>query len=144
MKKTITIISSIGAFLLVGGLIVVWAVYQKTEAGHTSHLVRDFSDENFESDVVMASIKVPILVDFYAEWCIPCRMLAPILEEVANDVKDKAIIGRLDTDKNVISRKLGISRIPAVWIVKDGQVKNSFYGVVPKETILKALKEQGS
>ncbi len=112
MKKTITIIASIGAFILVGGLIVVWAVYQKSEAVKTSHLVRDFSDENFESDVVMASTKLPILVDFYAEWCIPCRMLAPIIEEVANDVKDKAIIGRLDTDKNVISRKLGIKQNP--------------------------------
>jgi thioredoxin 1 len=144
MKKTATIVASIGAFILIGGLIVVWAVYQKSDTVKRSHLIRDFSDENFESDVVMASARLPILVDFYADWCIPCRMLEPIIEEVANDVRDKAIIGRLDTDKNLISRKLGINRIPSVWIVRDGQVKNSFYGVVPKETILKALRENGS
>ncbi len=144
MKKKLTIIASICAFIFVGGLIVVWAVYQKNEAVTASPLVRDFSDENFESDVVMASTKQPVLVDFYAEWCIPCRMLAPIIAEVANEVKDKAVVGRLDTDKNLVSRKLGISRIPAVWIVKDGKVKSSFYGVVPKETILKALREHGS
>lgn len=144
MKKTVTIIASIGAFLLIGGLIVVWAVYQKNDDVKKSHLVKDFTDENFESDVVLASTKMPILVDFYAEWCMPCRMLQPIIEQVAADVKDKAIIGRLDTDKNLISRKLGINKIPAVWIIRDGQVKKSFFGVVPKDKILEALREQGS
>lgn len=144
MKKTITIIASIAAFLIIGGLIVVWAVYQQNDTLKKNHLVKDFTDENFEADVVTASTKMPILVDFYAEWCMPCRMLTPIIEQVAQDVKDKAIIGRLDTDKNLISRKLGINKIPAVWIIRDGQVKKSFFGVVPKEKILEALREQGA
>jgi thioredoxin 1 len=144
MKRAVTIVASIAAFVLIGGLIVVWAVYQKNEVVKKSSLVKDFTDANFESDVVVASTKMPILVDFYADWCMPCRMLEPIIEQVAGDVKDKAVIGRLDTDKNMISRRLGINKIPAVWIIRDGQVKKSFYGVVPKETILEALREQGS
>jgi thioredoxin 1 len=144
MKKTITLVASVAACMLIGGLIVVWAIHQKSDTAKKNHLVQDFSDENFESAVVVASTKLPVLVDFYADWCFPCRMLEPTIEEVANDLKDKAIVGRLDTDKNLIARKLGIDKIPAVLIIRDGQVKNSFYGIVSKETILKALKEQGS
>lgn len=145
MKKTGIIIATIVAFFLVGGLIIVWSAHQRedVEKQVNSHL-KDFSDENFEKDVVEASKSQPILVDFYADWCFPCRMMDPILEEVARDLKGRAIIGKVNTDKNLIGRKFGINKIPAVFIIRDGEIKNAFYGVVPKETLVKALQEYGA
>lgn len=145
MKKTGIIIVTVVTFLLVGGLIVVWSAYQRgsVEQRVTTNL-KDFSDENFEKEVVEASKTFPILVDFYAEWCFPCRMLDPILEEVAKDLKGRAVIGKVNTDKNLIGRKFGINKIPALFVIRDGEIKNAFYGVVPKETIIKALQEYGS
>jgi thioredoxin 1 len=144
MNKKITIIVSIVAFCLIGGLIIGWSLYQKSGDDKKLALVKVFNDENFEADVVGASAKLPVLVDFYAEWCIPCRMLEPVIAELARDLEGKAVIGRLDTDKNLIPRKLGITKIPAVWIIRDGEIKSTFYGVVPKDDILKALKDLGA
>jgi thioredoxin 1 len=145
MKKTGIIIATIVAFFLVGGLIIVWSAHQRedVEKQVSSHL-KDFSDENFEKEVVEASKSHPILVDFYADWCLPCRMLDPILEEVARDLKGRATIGKVNTDKNLIGRKFGINKIPAIFIIRDGEIKNAFYGVVPKETLVKALQEYGA
>lgn len=145
MKKTGIIIATIVAFFLVGGLIIVWSAHQREDVEkQVSTNLKDFSDENFEKDVVEASKSQPILVDFYADWCFPCRMMDPILEEVARDLKGRAIIGKVNTDKNLIGRKFGINKIPAVFIIRDGEIKNAFYGVVPKETLVKALQEYGA
>ncbi len=146
MKKATTITITILALILVGALIIGWSMYQKNRdvAGQPSLHVKIFSDENFQTDVVEASKTHPILVDFYAEWCFPCRMLEPIIEEVAKELSGRAIVGRLDTDKNLIARRFGITKIPAVFIIRNGEIKNAFYGVVPKETILKALSEFGA
>jgi thioredoxin 1 len=145
MNKIKIIIATVIAFLLIGGLIIVWSAYQKSDLEtRVSVDIKDFSDENFEQEVVEASKSFPILVDFYADWCIPCRMLEPVLEEVARDLKGKAIIGKVNTDKNLIGRKFGVSKIPALFIIRDGEIKNAFYGVVPKETIIKALQDFGA
>jgi thioredoxin 1 len=71
-------------------------------------------------------------------------MLDPILEELAKDMRGKAIVGRINTDKNLIARRFGITKIPAIFIIRDGEVKGSFFGVVPKETMAKALLQSGS
>jgi thioredoxin 1 len=145
MKKSGVIIATIVAFLLIGGLILVWSAHQRNDVEkQTSTYLKEFSDEDFEKEVVEASKSHPILVDFYADWCFPCRMMEPILEEVAKDLKGRAIIGKVNTDKNLIGRKFGISKIPAVFIIRDGEIKNAFYGVVPKETLVKALQEYGA
>ncbi len=143
MSKTRIIIVTIVAFFLVGGLIILWSVYQQTGTVQPQMVsnIQSFTDENFEKDVVEASKKRAILVDFYAEWCFPCRMLDPILQEVAKDLNGCATIGKINTDKNLIPRRFGINKIPAIFIIRDGEIKNAFYGVVPKETILKALEE---
>ena len=144
MKRTsIIVLTTIFVFFL-GGLIIAWSVYQRADVEKAVAHIMSFTDENFEAEVVQASKKHPVLVDFYADWCFPCRLLEPILEEVAKDMRGRAVIGRLNTDKNLIARSFGISRIPAVFIIRDGEIKNSFYGVVPKETIVKALREYGS
>jgi thioredoxin len=143
MSKTRIIVVTAVAFLLVGGLIILWSVYQQmgTVQPQLVSNIQSFTDENFEKDVVEASKKRAILVDFYAEWCFPCRMLEPILQEVAKDLNGCATIGKINTDKNLIPRRFGITKIPAIFIIRDGEIKNAFYGVVPKETILKALQE---
>jgi len=143
MSKTRIIVVTAVAFLLVGGLIILWSVYQQTGTVQPQMVsnIQSFTDENFEKDVVEASKKRAILVDFYAEWCFPCRMLDPILQEVAKDLNGCATIGKINTDKNLIPRRFGVNKIPAIFIIRDGEIKNAFYGVVPKETILKALEE---
>jgi thioredoxin 1 len=146
MKKATTITITILAFILVGALIIGWSMYQKNRdvAVQPSLYVKTFSDENFDTDVVEASKTHPILVDFYAEWCFPCRMLEPVIEEIAKELNGRAIVGKLNTDKNLIARRFGITKIPAIFIIRDGEIKNAFYGVVPKETIVKALSEFGA
>jgi thioredoxin 1 len=145
MKKATTITTTVVAFILVGAMIIGWSIYQKKkDVAEPSQHVMTFSDDNFETDVVQASKTRPILVDFYAEWCFPCRMLDPVIEEVAKELQGRAIIGKLNTDKNLIARRFGITKIPAIFIIRDGEIKNAFYGVVPTETIVKALAEFGA
>lgn len=143
MHRTAVVITTL-VLIIAGVGVVVWSRYQGQDVGKPVVNIRSFTDENFQVEVVEASKKHPILVDFYADWCFPCKLLDPVLEEVARDMQGRAIIGKLDTEKNLIARRFGISRIPAVFIIRDGEVKDSFYGVVPKETIVKVLKQHGS
>jgi len=144
MKRSAPAIITTLVLLLRGVIIISWSIYQKRAREPQVENVKVFTDDNFQAEVVEASKKLPILVDFYADWCFPCRMLDPVLEEVAKDVKGVAVIGKVNTDTNLISRRFGISRIPAIFIIRHEEIKNTFYGVVPKETIIQALKENGS
>ena len=144
MKRSAPAIITTLVLLLLGVIIISWSIYQKRAREPQVENVKVFTDDNFQAEVVEASKKLPILVDFYADWCFPCRMLDPVLEEVAKDVKGVAVIGKVNTDTNLISRRFGISRIPAIFIIRHEEIKNTFYGVVPKETIIQALKENGS
>ncbi|HTY21527.1 MAG TPA: thioredoxin domain-containing protein [Desulfomonilaceae bacterium] len=144
MKRSGPAIITTLVLLLLGVIILSWSIYQKRAREPQVENVKVFTDDNFQAEVVEASKKLPILVDFYADWCFPCRMLDPVLEEVAKDVKGVAVIGKVNTDTNLISRRFGISRIPAIFIIRHEEIKNTFYGVVPKETIIQALKENGS
>ena len=144
MNKTRTTIIATVALSLVIGLIIVWAVYQNKEITEQQGHVKKFTDENFQQEVVQASMKRPVLVDFYADWCYPCKMLDPTIKEIARDVKDRAVIGKLNMEKNLIARRFGINKIPTVYIIRDGEIKTAFFGPVPKETLMKALGEYGS
>jgi thioredoxin 1 len=145
MKKAgVIIVATVSVCLLIGGIILVWSAHQRSDVEQQVTNVRQFTDDNFAVDVIEASKNLPILVDFYADWCMPCRMLEPVLEEIAKDLSGKVVVGKVNTDKNVISRRFGIKKIPAVFIIRDGEIKNAFYGLVPKEEILKALQEQGA
>jgi thioredoxin 1 len=103
-----------------------------------SENVVTLTDENFEAEVVNSP--VPVLVDFWAEWCMPCRMIAPAIEELAGEYKGKVKVGKVDTDSNRdISLKFGISAIPTVMVFKDGQIVKRFVGVQSKRDIAAAL-----
>lgn len=103
-----------------------------------SENVHEFTDANFESEVVNAD--QPVLVDFWAEWCMPCRILAPTIDELAEDFAGKAKIGKVDTDSNRdISVKYGISAIPTVILFKNGEVASKFVGITSKEDLSAAI-----
>lgn len=105
-----------------------------------SENVQEFTDANFASDVIESD--VPVLVDFWAEWCMPCRMLAPTIDQVADEFAGKVKVGKVDTDANKqISMQYGISAIPTVILFKDGEVAKKFVGLTSKDELAAALSE---
>ncbi len=103
----------------------------------TAH-VKAFTDANFEAEVLNAS--APVLVDFWAEWCMPCKILGPTIDELADSYKGKAVVGKVDIDANQqVAVKFGISAIPTVIIFKDGQPAKKFVGLTKREDLVAAL-----
>jgi thioredoxin 1 len=101
----------------------------------------EFTDGNFEAEVLNSD--KPVLVDFWAEWCGPCRMIGPVVEEMAGEYEGKAKIGKVNVDNNPdISVKYGIRSIPALLIFKDGEVVDQIVGAVPKPHLTKQLDAQ--
>ena len=97
----------------------------------------DLTDENFKSNIE----KGITLVDFWAQWCAPCFMIAPIVEEIAQEYKDKIKVGKLNVDSNQITAAdLGIVSIPTLMIFKEGREEARIVGVVPKERIKEKIE----
>lgn len=100
--------------------------------------VLEITDSNFEQEV--ASAKVPVLVDFWAAWCAPCRMLAPTVEAIAKDYDGRAKVGKLNVDENnEISAKFGIKGIPTLILFKNGQEQERVVGATTKDNIARML-----
>lgn len=97
-----------------------------------------FTDNNFEQEVINSD--KPVLIDFWAVWCGPCKIIAPIVEELSAEYEGKAKIGKLDVDENQqVSIKYGVRSIPTLLIFKDGKVKDTIIGAVPKAQIVQKL-----
>lgn len=105
----------------------------------------ELTDDSFEDEVLNAESGKPVLVDFWAEWCGPCKMVGPVVEELAGEFEGKAKVGKVDVDSNPeISTKYGIRSIPSLLIFKDGEVVDQIVGAVPKAQLKKQLEAQVS
>lgn len=97
------------------------------------------SDATFQQEVLQAD--VPVLVDFWATWCGPCRMIAPIIEELSSEFEGRAKVVKLDVDQNPqVSMQFGIRSIPTLLFFKDGQVADQLVGAVPKKVLADKLE----
>ena len=102
--------------------------------------VHEFTDANFDSEVLKSG--TPVLVDFWAEWCMPCRMLAPTIDAVADEFAGKVKVGKLDTDSNRnVAVKYAINAIPTVILFKGGEVKKKFVGLTNKDDLTRAIND---
>ena len=100
--------------------------------------IQTFTDSNFEQDVLSSG--QPVLVDFWAEWCGPCKRLGPTIDQLASEYAGKVTIGKLNVDENPNTAiKFQIRGIPAVLLFKDGQIVESVVGLAPKEDFKKVL-----
>jgi thioredoxin 1 len=101
--------------------------------------VREFTDSNFQTEVL--SSDKPVVVDFWAEWCGPCRALAPTIEQIADEMHDRVKVGKLNTDNNRdVAVKYQITAIPTVIIFKGGQPVTRIMGLRPKADFVAALE----
>jgi thioredoxin 1 len=104
--------------------------------------VIELTDQNFEQEVLNS--EVPVLVDFWAEWCMPCKMLTPTIEKLAKDYEGKVKVGKVDTDSNRdTALKYSISNIPTVILFKGGEMSQRFVGLRPEKDFKAALDEVG-
>jgi len=97
------------------------------------------TDQNFDQEVLKADL--PVLVDFYADWCGPCQMYGPIIEEIAKDFEGKIKVGKMDVDKNQATpAKYNVMSIPTTLLINGGKILKQWVGVQPKEALSKEIE----
>ena len=97
------------------------------------------TDNNFNEEVTNST--TPVIVDFYADWCGPCKMMSPIIDEIAEELGASVKVGKVNSDENMeLAEKFGIMSIPTIMVFKNGQLVKSFVGVTSKSSIIEAIK----
>ena len=96
-----------------------------------------FTDQNFKQEVLDS--KTPVLVDFWAEWCTPCKIVSPIVEEFATEYGDKLKVGKLNVDENQVAQDYGVMSIPSLLIFKDGQLVKTMIGAQSKDSFKREI-----
>lgn len=108
-------------------------------------MAQQFTDENFQQEVMEASKNKPVLVDFYADWCGPCKMQSPIIDEVAEEASDKAVVGKLDIDQyQSVASQYKVMSIPTLILFKDGEAKETLNGMQAKDNLLELIEKYSS
>lgn len=103
-------------------------------------MVKEVNEKNFDKEVL--SEKLPVVIDFWATWCGPCRMLSPVIEEVSDELSGRAKFVKVNVDENpLLSQEYQISSIPTVMIVKDGKVVQTMVGFRPKEELKNMISQ---
>lgn len=106
-------------------------------------MVNNFTTANFEDEVLKSDI--PVLVDFYADWCVPCKMMAPVLERLAEEFAGKVKIGKCNTDENMpLAQQYRIMNIPNMKLIKNGEVVAHFVGMTDADEIRAKFEEFGA
>lgn len=104
-------------------------------------MAKQFTDGNWNEDVLKSD--KPVLVDFWAEWCGPCRMIGPLVEEISHEYEGKAVVGKLNVDENPgVAAQYGIRSIPTILVIKNGEVVDKIVGAVAKNTIAQKIDAQ--
>ena len=105
-----------------------------------SENVHEFTDQNFYTDVTKSDL--PVLIDFWATWCGPCKAIAPVIEEIAGEYEGKVKVGKVDVDQNQnTAMKFGVRSIPTLLVIKDGEVVNQIVGNTAKTNITDILNK---
>jgi thioredoxin 1 len=100
--------------------------------------VAEFTDDNFDSEVIKSD--VPVMVDFWAPWCGPCRIIAPVIDELASENQGAIKVGKLNVETHSVeAQKYGVGSIPTIMIFKNGEVVQRFVGIQPKARLQQAL-----
>ena len=101
--------------------------------------VLKITEENFEKEVLKSNKKV--IIDFYADWCMPCKMMSPVIDKIAEELGDTIKVGKINSDENLgLAEKYGIMSIPTILIIENGNVSKTFIGVTSKQEIIDAIK----
>ena len=101
--------------------------------------VLKLTDENFESEVLKSD--KPVIVDFYADWCGPCKMMSPVIDKIAEELGETVKVGKVNSDDNMeLAQKYEIMSIPTIMIFKNGSLTQKFIGVTDKSSIIEAVK----
>jgi len=137
----ISIIIFVAAFLLVAFLASFFLNYykmKKTPVVEDNGKIKKLTDQNFEHQIKSGVM----LVDFWATWCMPCKMMAPVLNNLSEDLTGNASVGKLDVDQNqAASAKYGVRSIPTLVLFKNGKEINRFVGVKTKDFLLKEIRK---
>ena len=102
----------------------------------------NLNDQNFQEEVVNADGDKPFLVDFWTDWCVPCKVIAPFIEKIAEDYRDKIKVGKLNVDESKQTAiAYGIEAIPTLMIFKQGQIVDRIIGVVPEQVLIQKIEQ---